>query len=624
MGADFTVAVMVKPDSPGETLTRRLAGERYAGFDLKMFNNDMDKVCGEIAEAVAGNILSARKGDGEDYVLNVAGNRLSIFMRSGYSQDVLNRLFCDVFSRLRTKLAGVSSGRVVILTGGQGGADEAAIVGALANGFPARVHAPAGWAYSGADGVTVYDEAGFKERFDDRIIEAYGILAGNSAGVGGPSFEPMFNNGGPWIRDEVAADSRGLYLFGDNMDRSSGSGVVPAGSDYARMYGAGKTLFYPNVTAAVIRGLDNAMPVCTQHRYRKGSDFTGNRWTDADLAEFKAVIGREFRNIKEKFVRGGYHYVVLPGNGFFDSRIANISRSRCPALYDALSAELDSLRSFVGEHRVRFGWARYSDNGYELSLRGDRRFSAMYARMNPGTELFGVDVGGITVEDIYQKVVKRSGKGCAPAADSMVYAPGVSKDLAEELSYRKGYLPIWLEWARQNPVFVDRLRIMAAGKVLTDAFASTGVSQARALADILNGDAPKMVIPLKEHAAVAAAQEEACTVKVAFSPEVRSSIFLVERDASVSGEGAVHSFFEYAGELVHVGCLDDSGRWYCRVEGRKGYLLSSFGDDGITVYDSFEAGYDTAPLAEMFRGLVEKAEAERLEVQTGQSRGRGI
>ena len=69
-----------------------------------------------------------------------------------------------------------------------------------------------------------------------------------------------------------------------------------------------------------------------------------------------------------------------------------------------------------------------------------------------------------------------------------------SKEAMEDFSYREGYLPLWQEWARQNPELIEELRINANGKTLTDQFAGTKerpgrVSQARALADILNSTA---------------------------------------------------------------------------------------------------------------------------------------
>ena len=61
-----------------------------------------------------------------------------------------------------------------------------------------------------------------------------------------------------------------------------------------------------------------------------------------------------------------------------------------------------------------------------------------------------------------------------------------SDEAKEDFSYTEGYLPLWQEWAKQNPELIEELREKSKGKVLTDKFADTRVSQARALADILN------------------------------------------------------------------------------------------------------------------------------------------
>lgn len=288
------------------------------------------------------------------------------------------------------------------------------------------------------------------------------------------------------------------------------------------------------------------------------------------------------------------------------------------------------LNAFIQEIRkaVPSKWARTAENGYEVSTRGDKRFSALVATFKKGTVIDGVDVGGRTIEDVYQSVIKKSRKGQAPSKDSKLYRTSVSsytgditpdantifvfgsnpegrhgagaakiareqfgaiygqgeglqgnayalptkdlrvtenrglrsisesqiienikklyetarqnpdkqfkvayrntdraslngytglemidmflkagsiptnivfskewvdtgkfnlsRDELEDFSYTEGYLPLWQEWARQNPELIDELRIKAKGKTLTDQFANTRVSQARALAEILN------------------------------------------------------------------------------------------------------------------------------------------
>ena len=169
-----------------------------------------------------------------------------------------------------------------------------------------------------------------------------------------------------------------------------------------------------------------------------------------------------------------------------------------------------------------FSWATKSDNGYEVSTAGDKRFSAFNTTFKPNTTVQGIDVSGKSIEDAYQHLFKKSGKGLSPAADSFLninkyggYFEGsaplrqdypmvpvslvstladyfmggeeLTKENYEDFSYYMAYLPLWQEWARQNPQLIEELREKANGKVLTDKFSSnTTVNQARALSDILN------------------------------------------------------------------------------------------------------------------------------------------
>ena len=176
--------------------------------------------------------------------------------------------------------------------------------------------------------------------------------------------------------------------------------------------------------------------------------------------------------------------------------------------------ELNDFRIKIRNTSVN--WAKTAENSYEVSTRGDKRFSALNAIFKKDTIIDGIDVSGKTIEDVYQKVIKKSGKGKTPAEDSiLVYDPvtrpedadfldTLPKELAtaivsdfigesqatreqlEDYSYYRGYLPLWQEWAKQNPELIEELREKSRGKVLTDQFADTRVSQARALADILN------------------------------------------------------------------------------------------------------------------------------------------
>ena len=75
---------------------------------------------------------------------------------------------------------------------------------------------------------------------------------------------------------------------------------------------------------------------------------------------------------------------------------------------------------------TQFTWNRTSDNSYEVSSKGDKRFSALYATFKKGTVIDGVDVGDRTIEDVYQSVIKKSRKGQAPSKDSKLYRTTVS------------------------------------------------------------------------------------------------------------------------------------------------------------------------------------------------------
>lgn len=327
------------------------------------------------------------------------------------------------------------------------------------------------------------------------------------------------------------------------------------------------------------------------------------------------------------------------------------------------------LQDFIKKIRkaVPSKWARTAENGYEVSTKGDKRFSALVATFKEGTIIDGVDVGGKTIEDVYQSVIKKSRKGQAPAKDSKLYietpksnpfnissveeskrkqfaentgisidhiesptdkdiedyqfteivvvtskgdriqlAPGAgfqdlnnvvkasdirgliginyllenylkkhpselnkfggsvlssyakdvygdkydatkdnfqgeyssyikaislsnkSKEEREDFSYTEGYLPLWQEWARQNPELIDELRTKAKGKTLTDQFANTRVSQARALADILNNSSKGVKEEVKDEALSSSfdtprvtSVEEQQKVDLLFDPKTR-------------------------------------------------------------------------------------------------------
>lgn len=132
---------------------------------------------------------------------------------------------------------------------------------------------------------------------------------------------------------------------------------------------------------------------------------------------------------------------------------------------------LDFLKSQIPTKT--FTWARRAENSYEVSSKGDTRFSALNAKLKDGR----------TIEEAYQLDVKgyraqgdnwRLGKGKAPLTS-----------MTKEQIWQ-AYKNLWRQFLQENPTLEQDLREKASGKVLTDMFASTDVSQARALAELLN------------------------------------------------------------------------------------------------------------------------------------------
>ena len=112
------------------------------------------------------------------------------------------------------------------------------------------------------------------------------------------------------------------------------------------------------------------------------------------------------------------------------------------------------------------GPAEDTSDTYEVSTKGDKRFSALNAKLSDGR----------TIEEHYQVDVKgyksiKEGKGKPPK----------DKNIDTYAEYKK----LWGQWADENPELIAELAELSEGKILTDMFATTQVSQARALNDIL-------------------------------------------------------------------------------------------------------------------------------------------
>lgn len=157
-----------------------------------------------------------------------------------------------------------------------------------------------------------------------------------------------------WDRIAVEKDVETLYIFTDNTDRDSGKELIDSNSKYAQKYG--KDRHYPKQTSAVIRGLDNAMPISTQRWYHEGAKGETGMWQDADAEEFEKVIKEEVDSIIEEWSSGKYKRVIIPsGDGFFGEgprSISKINKIRVPELYKILAEQLIRLEEAIGKDNI--------------------------------------------------------------------------------------------------------------------------------------------------------------------------------------------------------------------------------------------------------------------------------
>lgn len=120
------------------------------------------------------------------------------------------------------------------------------------------------------------------------------------------------------------------------------------------------------------------------------------------------------------------------------------------------------------------GWTNQPGAGYEVSSRGDRRFSALYARLPDGR----------TIEDAWGQA-----KGYADGR-----AAKGRPALTPDFDYWATYKGLWSQWANANPGLMQELAVASQGQPLVDRFARTENNQARALAELL-AEAPAVATP---------------------------------------------------------------------------------------------------------------------------------
>lgn len=412
--------------------------------------------------------------------------------------------------------------------------------------------------------------------------------------------------------------------------------------------------------------------------------------------------------------------------------------------------ELNDFRTKIRSSTVN--WARTSDNSYEVSTRGDKRFSALVAAFKEGTIIEGIDVGGKTIEDVYQNVIKKSGKGRAPAKGSKLYiekpesnpfnitnidevkrsqyakdsgifidhiesptekdvedyqfteivivtsngdriqlAPkagfqdlnnvvktkdikaiiglnyllenylksnpleiskfgnsvlseyakdvygsnydaakdnfqgdyasyikyanlsNLSKEELEDFSYTEGYLPLWQEWAKQNPELIEELRAKVKGKTLTDQFANTRVSQARALAQILNESSTEDATAMVDEALSSSFDtpkvssiEEQAKVDLDFDPRTRRDrVTLIARFFSNEVDKALQEMNDSINKRMDT--ASDEERLQLQKE------LSSL--DRFTVIKKYTPAGLFSRVLDIFQSYINDTEENRVKVE---------
>lgn len=174
-------------------------------------------------------------------------------------------------------------------------------------------------------------------------------------------------------RDRAIVDSKSLYIFTDNLERTSGTnGNIKTGW-YKEKYGKDISISYGtkgNTTTAVIRGIDNAAPITTMKYYKnihKGMTIEGARFTDDDYNLFVKTIDEEIEQIKRMWDSGKYKRLVLPDrDGVISGGISEITEKRTPKLYAYATKKIDELLNYVQNSKS----AKSNINGENISSRG--------------------------------------------------------------------------------------------------------------------------------------------------------------------------------------------------------------------------------------------------------------
>lgn len=117
----------------------------------------------------------------------------------------------------------------------------------------------------------------------------------------------------------------------------------------------------------------------------------------------------------------------------------------------------------------KYTWSRFG--GYECSSKGDKRYSAFYARLNDG----------LSIEHHFQCFIKgypsiEEGKGNPPL-----------REMPKEETYYL-YKELWRKYLDSKPWLWTELKanVEKCNNTVSDMFGTSEINQARALCDLLN------------------------------------------------------------------------------------------------------------------------------------------
>lgn len=159
-------------------------------------------------------------------------------------------------------------------------------------------------------------------------------------------------------------------------------------------------------------------------------------------------------------------------------RVVGNQMMKFKANLDGIIKNLEAKKNTPSAVSGPYKWARTSDNNYEVSSQGDRRYSAFYAKLKDGR----------SIEEHYQ--VDYKGYDSIQAGKSK--PPKNSDTPAQSYEHYKG---LWKQYFDEKPALLEEIKKIAANKTLTDKFATTNINQARAIAEILNETNTKTFSP---------------------------------------------------------------------------------------------------------------------------------